>query len=110
LSAPTDNQIYALAANQFSPSPGTTLVPLPLKPTQTGLCRFFFLFLFFLDFGLQKEKDLFEGSSNFSLVLHPPIVLTYRVDQQPAPVYACLWPDWCSSCAIPSNGVASVDI
>jgi len=26
LSAPTDNQIYALAANQFSPSPGTTLV------------------------------------------------------------------------------------
>jgi len=26
LSAPTDNQIYALPANQFSPSPGTTLV------------------------------------------------------------------------------------
>jgi len=25
LSAPTDNQIYAVPANQFSPSPGTTL-------------------------------------------------------------------------------------
>jgi len=26
LSAPTDNQIYAVRANPFSPSPGTTLV------------------------------------------------------------------------------------
>jgi len=31
LSAPTDNQIYALAANQFSPSPGTTLVRVARK-------------------------------------------------------------------------------
>jgi len=26
-SAPTDNQIYAVPANQFSPSAGTTLIP-----------------------------------------------------------------------------------
>jgi len=26
LSAPTDNQIYAVPANQFSPSAGTTLI------------------------------------------------------------------------------------
>jgi len=40
LSAPTDNQIYALPANQFSPSPGTTLVysVLPRLPNPSRGC------------------------------------------------------------------------
>jgi len=40
-SAPTDNQIFRVPANQFSPSPGTSLVPAnQFSPTSAGLSQF----------------------------------------------------------------------